>query len=68
MKPTKDNNKPEISRKEALKKIGNYGKYTALTALGTYMILNPKKSQSQSPPGAGWGENGLEDGDLFEIE
>ena len=32
------------------------------------MILNPKKSQSQSPPGAGWGENGLEDGDLFEIE
>ena len=44
MKPTKDNNKPEISRKEALKKIGNYGKYTALTALGTYMILNPKKS------------------------
>ena len=36
--PTKDNNKPEISRKEALKKIGNYGKYTALTALGTYMI------------------------------
>jgi len=68
MKPTKDNNKPEISRKEALKKIGNYGKYTALTALGTYMILNPKKSQAQSPPGSGWGENGLEDGDLFEIE
>lgn len=68
MKPTKDNNKPEISRKEALKKIGNYGKYTVLTALGTYMILNPKKSQAQSPPGSGWGENGLEDGDLFEIE
>lgn len=68
MKPTKDNNKPEISRKEALKKIGNYGKYTALTALGTYMILNPKKSQAQSPPGSGWGENGLEDRDLFEIE
>ena len=48
MKPTKDNNKPEISRKEALKKIGNYGKYTALTALGTYMILNPKKAQASS--------------------
>ena len=47
MKPTKDNNKPEISRKEALKKIGNYGKYTALTALGTYMILNPKNHKQE---------------------
>jgi len=46
MKPIKDNNNPKISRKEALKKIGNYGKYTALTALGTYMILNPKKITS----------------------
>ncbi|MEN8880130.1 MAG: hypothetical protein ABF311_08155 [Polaribacter sp.] len=46
----------EISRKEALKKIGNYGKYAALTALGTYMILNPKKAQAQSPedPGTGF--------------
>jgi hypothetical protein len=26
-----------ITRKEAIKKIGNYGKYTALTALGTYI-------------------------------
>ena len=68
MKPIKDINNPEISRKEALKKIGNYGKYSALTALGTYMILNPKKSQAQSPPGAGWGENGSGDRDLFEIE
>lgn len=42
-----ENNK--INRKEALKKIGNYGKYTALTALGTYMILNPKKAQASSP-------------------
>ncbi|CAL2075784.1 hypothetical protein [Tenacibaculum sp. 190524A02b] len=49
-------NKQEISRKEALKKIGNYGKYTALTALGTYMLLNPKKAQAQSPeePGGGF--------------
>ena len=39
----------EITRKEALKKIGNYGKYTALTALGTYLILNPKKAQAASP-------------------
>ena len=42
-------NKEEISRKEALKKIGNYGKYTALTALGTYMILSPKRAQASSP-------------------
>ena len=44
----------EITRKEAIKKIGNYGKYAALTALGTYMILNPQKAQAQSPvtPGA----------------
>jgi hypothetical protein len=67
MKTIKNNNKPEISRKEALKKIGNYGKYTALTALGTYMILNPKKSQAQSPPGSGFGASGSED-DFFEID
>ncbi|WP_187661438.1 hypothetical protein [Polaribacter sp. BM10] len=48
-----ENNK-DITRKEAIKKIGNYGKYAALTALGTYMILNPQKAQAQSPepPGA----------------
>ena len=49
MKNIKDTNKQEISRKEALKKIGNYGKYTALTAIGTYMLLNPKKAQASSP-------------------
>ena len=38
-----DKNEKNISRKDALKKIGNYGKYAALTALGTYMILHPKK-------------------------
>ena len=50
-KETKD-----INRKEAIKKIGDYGKYTALTALGTYMILNPKKVQAASPedPGTGF--------------
>ncbi len=50
------NNKEDITRKEALKKIGNYGKYTALTALGTYLILNPKKAQAASPepPGGGF--------------
>ena len=48
-------NKENISRKEAIKKIGNYGKYAALTALGTYMILNPKKAQAQSPEAPGTG-------------
>ena len=45
-------NKQEITRKEAIKKIGNYGKYAALTALGTYMILNPQKAQASSAPAA----------------
>jgi len=58
MRQMKDNKQQEnnISRKEALKKIGNYGKYTALTALGTYLILNPKKAQAASPedPGDGF--------------
>ncbi|WP_408030688.1 hypothetical protein [Tenacibaculum xiamenense] len=46
----------KISRKEALEKIGEYGKYTALTALGTYLLLSPKKAQAQSPehPGNGF--------------
>lgn len=52
MKKDINNNKDDITRKEALKKIGNYGKYTALTALGTYLILNPKKAQAASPPPA----------------
>tara|TARA_B100000787_G_C15981933_1_gene201996 strand:- start:86 stop:271 length:186 start_codon:yes stop_codon:yes gene_type:complete len=41
----------EISRKEAISKIGNYGKYAALTALGTYLILNPQKAQAHSGSG-----------------
>ncbi|WBX74348.1 hypothetical protein PG913_03860 [Tenacibaculum pacificus] len=49
--------KLKIDRKEALKKIGNYGKYTALTALGTYLILNPQKAQAQSPIDGGPGGN-----------
>lgn len=55
MKKQTDNTQ-EITRKEAIKKIGNYGKYAALTALGTYMILNPQKSQAASPedPGTGF--------------
>lgn len=40
---------PKITRKQAIDKIGNYGKYAALTALGTYLILNPQKAQAASP-------------------
>ena len=49
--PNKDNSSDEIkiNCKEALKKIGKYGKYTALTALGTFIILHPKKAQASSP-------------------
>lgn len=36
-----------INRKEAIKKMG---KYAALTAMGTFLILNPKKTQAQSGP------------------
>ena len=37
----------KITRKEALKKMG---KYAALTATGTFLILNPKQAQAQSSP------------------
>ena len=52
-----------ITRKDAIKKIG---KYAALTALGTFMILNPKKAQatSASPsPDSGSGDSGGGAGD-----
>ena len=46
----------DISRKDAIKKIGTYGKYAALTALGTYILLSPQKTQASSPedPGNGF--------------
>jgi hypothetical protein len=53
-KNTQDNNQ-EITRKEAIQKIGTYGKYAALTAIGTYLILSPKKAQAQSPAAPGTG-------------
>jgi hypothetical protein len=55
MKNQQEKNK-KISRKEALNKIGEYGKNSIFTALGTYLILNPKKAQIQSPenPGSGF--------------
>ena len=57
MKHTNTNTQEEsISRKKALQKIGTYGKYAALTALGTYTLLSPKKAQAASPadPGDGF--------------
>jgi|TARA_B110000240_G_scaffold20416_1_gene20729 hypothetical protein len=49
MKKTENtsNGTDDISRKEAIKKMG---KYAALTAMGTFMILNPKKAQATSGP------------------
>ena len=41
------NIKNQISRKEALSKMG---KYAALTAIGTFIALNPRKSQAVSFP------------------
>lgn len=56
MKQQINNAEEDISRKKALKKIGNYSKYAALTALGTYMILSPQIAQasSLSEPGTGF--------------
>ena len=46
-------NKPknnQITRKQAIQKMG---KYAALTAMGTFLILNPKKAHAQSPTDPG---------------
>lgn len=53
---TANEKEKQISRKEAIKKIGVYGKYAALTAIGTYLLLSPKKAQASSPeePGSGF--------------
>jgi hypothetical protein len=45
----------EITRKDAIKKIRSYSKYAALTALGTYLILNPQKAQATSAENPGTG-------------
>jgi len=42
----------KINRKQALKRMG---KYAGLTALGTFILLNPEKAQAQSPPTPGDG-------------
>lgn len=43
----KDNHTDKITRKGAIKKMA---KYTALTAVGTFIILNPQKAQALSAP------------------
>jgi hypothetical protein len=45
----------KINRKKALIKIKNHTKYFALTAIGTYIILQPKKAQAASPEAPGIG-------------
>jgi hypothetical protein len=56
--------KNQITRKEALKKMG---KYAAITAVGTFLILSPKKAHATSPPdpGGGFGRESNPE-DLFE--
>ncbi|TVZ56958.1 hypothetical protein OD91_2262 [Lutibacter sp. Hel_I_33_5] len=51
----KQKNVKNISRKDAIKNIGNFSKYAALNALGTYMVLNPQKAQAVSPEAPGTG-------------
>ena len=46
----KENNSDKITRNEALKKMG---KYAALTAVGTFVILNPLQAQYSSQPDPG---------------
>ncbi len=48
MKNSSENNK--ITRKQAIKKMG---KYAALTAAGTFLVLNPVKAMQTSPPDPG---------------
>ena len=47
MSKNKEQHSKDISRKDALKKMGSYA---AFAALGTMMILNPQKAQAVSGP------------------
>ena len=42
---SKEENNTKITRKEAITKLG---KYAALTAIGTFILLSPQKSQAGS--------------------
>ena len=48
-----------ITRKDAILKMG---KYAALTAMGTFMILNPQKAQASSANPSISGDGGGSDG------
>lgn len=48
----KENSNNQITRKEALKKMG---RFAAITAVGTFLILSPKKAHATSPPDPGGG-------------
>ena len=49
MLENKETPSKDITRKDALKKMGSYA---AFAALGTMIMLNPQKAQAQSgPPG-----------------
>ena len=53
MSQNKEQHSKDISRKDALKKMGSYA---AFAALGTMIMLNPQKAQAVSgPPGQGSG-------------
>lgn len=54
----KNKNQNQITRKEALSKMG---KYAALTAIGTFIALNPTKSQAVSLPPPSTEDNIFED-------
>ncbi len=45
------NTDKKITRRKAIEKTG---KYAALTAAATFLILHPKKSQADSPTDPGW--------------
>ena len=47
MKKSNNTNNNQITRKEALSKMG---KFAALTAIRTFIALNPRKSQALSLP------------------
>tara|TARA_B110000027_G_C15970983_1_gene234269 strand:+ start:329 stop:541 length:213 start_codon:yes stop_codon:yes gene_type:complete len=58
MLQNKEQDSKDISRKDAIKKMG---KYAAFAALGTMIMLNPKKAQALSGPpdqGGNWGDSG----------
>ena len=60
----KDLSKNQITRNEALKRMG---KYAALTAIGPFLILSPKKAHASSPPDPGGGGFRMEEEDPEDV-